>query len=490
MSKLYLFAIGGTGSRVVKSLVMLLSAGVEINVSEIRLLIIDPDRAGGDVSRTSNLLQSYQRIYDDLRQISGFSNRFCSTPIVPALPTGFFVTGVEALDRDGRGAARDERGLTLSEAFNEHDMSLENQALFQALYSDVERADTLTVGSKGRQHVGAIEFMKFLGSEGFKSIFTDFTAGTDRIFVVSSVFGGTGASAFPLIMKAFFTGLNNEVSAAQAIKEAPKGAMVLFPYFKVDPSAESSIDSRTFNKKMLTSLHYYDKNLNFGIAENQLSDDKTNCQNVIYYLGDYEQRTYQNYEGGALQKNDAHLLEFLAATGIVDFAALDDFTSHAREYGMAGKLDSRSVTFRELDVSTYNLVARPMTQFLLMLNYFKAVNFRTCAWYQDSELGSVFQTPFYKELDKLGVFYREWLSEMERNTRAFMPFNLDMPGDFPFSIVMGIEERKKIRGYEKFNHVLNKTKVSTQRGLPLALLELFWSATRQMVQGKDAFIQF
>lgn len=46
MPKLYLFAIGGTGSRVVKSLVMLLSAGVPINASEIRLLIIDPDKGG------------------------------------------------------------------------------------------------------------------------------------------------------------------------------------------------------------------------------------------------------------------------------------------------------------------------------------------------------------------------------------------------------------------------------------------------------------
>ena len=48
MSKIYIFAIGGTGSRVLKSLTMLLAAGVKTNASEIVPIIIDPDAACGD----------------------------------------------------------------------------------------------------------------------------------------------------------------------------------------------------------------------------------------------------------------------------------------------------------------------------------------------------------------------------------------------------------------------------------------------------------
>lgn len=53
MAKLFLFAIGGTGSRVVKALSMLLASGVEMkNTETIIPVIIDPDSANGDLTRT------------------------------------------------------------------------------------------------------------------------------------------------------------------------------------------------------------------------------------------------------------------------------------------------------------------------------------------------------------------------------------------------------------------------------------------------------
>ena len=51
MAKLYVFGIGGTGARVVKSLTMLLASGVKTNYDIVPILI-DPDRAGGDLNRT------------------------------------------------------------------------------------------------------------------------------------------------------------------------------------------------------------------------------------------------------------------------------------------------------------------------------------------------------------------------------------------------------------------------------------------------------
>ena len=43
MSKLYVFGIGGTGSRVLRSFTMMLAAGVKIGANEIVPIIIDPD---------------------------------------------------------------------------------------------------------------------------------------------------------------------------------------------------------------------------------------------------------------------------------------------------------------------------------------------------------------------------------------------------------------------------------------------------------------
>ena len=59
MSKLYIFGIGGTGSRVIRSLTMLLAAGVDCGVDTIVPIIIDRDEANGDYSRTKLLIDKY-----------------------------------------------------------------------------------------------------------------------------------------------------------------------------------------------------------------------------------------------------------------------------------------------------------------------------------------------------------------------------------------------------------------------------------------------
>ena len=55
MGKLYYFGIGGTGSRVLKSLLMLLSAGVKLNATEVVPIIIDPDKGAADMARTADV---------------------------------------------------------------------------------------------------------------------------------------------------------------------------------------------------------------------------------------------------------------------------------------------------------------------------------------------------------------------------------------------------------------------------------------------------
>ena len=54
MSKLYVFAIGGSGSRVLRSLTMLMASGVGTS-NEIVPIIIDPDTPNGDRVRTEEL---------------------------------------------------------------------------------------------------------------------------------------------------------------------------------------------------------------------------------------------------------------------------------------------------------------------------------------------------------------------------------------------------------------------------------------------------
>ena len=55
--KTYVFGIGGTGARVIKSLVMLMSAGIDMHTDEIVPIFIDPDNAAADLTRTVTVLR-------------------------------------------------------------------------------------------------------------------------------------------------------------------------------------------------------------------------------------------------------------------------------------------------------------------------------------------------------------------------------------------------------------------------------------------------
>jgi hypothetical protein len=72
--KLYIFAIGGTGSRVLKALTMLFASGVKIDngFDTVIPVIIDPDTGNGDLNRTKDILRLYQEIRNQVEQPDDF----------------------------------------------------------------------------------------------------------------------------------------------------------------------------------------------------------------------------------------------------------------------------------------------------------------------------------------------------------------------------------------------------------------------------------
>ena len=66
MSKIFVFGIGGTGSRVLRSLTMMLASGVKFGASEVVPIIIDPDASNADLTRTVALLNNYSAINEKL----------------------------------------------------------------------------------------------------------------------------------------------------------------------------------------------------------------------------------------------------------------------------------------------------------------------------------------------------------------------------------------------------------------------------------------
>ena len=81
----FIFAIGGTGARFLRSLTMLLASGCKDTkvADEIVPIIIDYDATNGDTERTQTLLETYQRINEAIytKGDKVKENFFC-TPVV------------------------------------------------------------------------------------------------------------------------------------------------------------------------------------------------------------------------------------------------------------------------------------------------------------------------------------------------------------------------------------------------------------------------
>ena len=292
MSKLYVFAIGGSGSRVLRSLTMLMASGVGTS-NEIVPIIIDPDTPNGDRVRTEELLRLYESIRAELSFNDSVKNRFFSTELGSINKNGVFTIPIHGTS-----------GIAYENWLNLNTMSPENQALARMLFSNANLSSKMDVGFKGNPNIGSVVLNQLTKQRGdFNTFETNYVKG-DKVFIISSIFGGTGASGFPLLLKTFRTSTN------KALAQAPIGAVSLLPYFNLKDNPKSSIKADSFITKAKAALNYYEKN----VTGNKTLDD-------MYYLGDdISSKSYDNCDGGDEQQNDAHVIELLAALSILDYS--------------------------------------------------------------------------------------------------------------------------------------------------------------------------
>ena len=174
MSKLYIFAIGGSGSRVLRSLTMLLANGVNCG-NDIVPMIIDPDYSNGDLVRTVDLMRLYNQIHSGLQFTNHCQSKFFSTKIEA------FNNGDYMLPLVGTS------GITFENYIELNTMSRENQAFMRMLFSNANLSSDMNVGFKGNPNIGSVVLNQFTNSSIFKNFETDFVQG-DKIFIISSIF--------------------------------------------------------------------------------------------------------------------------------------------------------------------------------------------------------------------------------------------------------------------------------------------------------------
>ncbi len=461
MSKIFVFGIGGTGSRVLRSLTMLMATGVKFGADEIVPIIIDPDTANADLTRTVSLLNNYSAIRSELQ----FSNDNKSR---------FFKTEIEQILSNYTLRINDTDDKSFKQFIEYASMSKTNKAFTKMLFSDKNLDSSMEVGFKGNPNIGSVVLNQISSSDDFNDFANHFSDG-DRIFIVSSIFGGTGASGFPLLLKTLRTGQN--FPNHDIINRCTIGAVTILPYFKLQQDDESEIDSSTFISKTKSALAYYEQN----ISRNGSID-------ALYYLADDVAKTYENHEGGSAQQNDAHLIEFLGATAIVNFSNSNFANTSNMELGI--KDGSGVVSFDSFYRRMREMLYFPMVQFTLMANALthKLYTYRSTTFNANKgNFDDFYSGMFFSDLTSFFTRYQEWLKEMKSNKRSLDLFNLNC-GDKPFELVTGVKPRKILSRYSDYTLVTDRLNSAVRNcksnGRNNKFLEMFHLGTEQLVKEK------
>lgn len=463
--KTFVFGIGGTGARVLRSLTLLLASGVECK-SEIVPIIIDPDMNNGDLTRTVSLMQRYVAIKDKLSFNSNTKNKFYGTEIVDKF--------------NFRLPVNNSQNISFKQFMDYDNMNFASKAMLQMLYSTKNLTSDMVVGFKGNPNIGSIVLNQFTDTPEFQNIANEFTQG-DRIFIISSIFGGTGASGFPLLLNTLRT--NKDIPNHGLINSATIGAVTVLPYFKVDQDEESSIESDTFISKTRAALAYYDKNIGNDI-------------DTLYYIGDNSSshKAYENHEGGDEQKNKAHLVEMLSALSIVDFVNEPERSGNAtyKEFGLASE-ELSDVIFGDFAPETNRVIRKPLTQFMFFTHYLSKMNVASILkqqWSREYGLDkNFFDSDFVSDILYMQSEFVGWLKEMGSNKIGFAPFSWN--NEYLFDIVNGVSPSKSVfsvfkKGdYEQFDAMLDHKKASNASGAKEQnFMELFYQSTFDLVQNK------
>lgn len=434
--RLFLFAVGGTGSRVLKPFIMLCAAGVHpidedgkpIKDLEVVPIIMDPHRSNEDLKRTDNLLRWYKEIRN---KIYGDNTN---------VQEGFFSVKISTLN----DIVKTDTPLHDSFLFDLSDieskffkdyiayntMSAGNQALCSLLFSEEQLMTKMGIGFVGNPNIGSVALNQFKDSNEFKQFASNFSK-SDRIFIISSIFGGTGAAGYPVIVKNIRDAENNlELTNKADLANAAIGALTVMPYFNIENDPNSPINVGDFILKTKAALEYYLKNLT------------KESINVCYYLGDeVKSNAYKNDPGDHGQKNNAHLIEYVGALDIFHFLSQPDSqmkcSEHKAEhpfyyeYGLRKDTnDSQALTLKDFyEDSLVSSINKQMAKFHLAYMYLSN------EFSSDIGKGYTNDPPEIRDTFRSSTFYRvlmnnffgcyeEWLVEMQNNKRQFSPFNL------------------------------------------------------------------
>ncbi|HQN07562.1 MAG TPA: hypothetical protein PLL76_09100 [Thermoanaerobaculia bacterium] len=313
----FFIGIGGTGSRVAEALVFLSAAG--FGPERLSIIIVDPDRGNGNLDRTQKLIMSYSRCFAalaDVRRERAQLRRF-GTEIRIEDPERLVWTVF-----DKETALRPET-TTLESILALRSLRQREPAvadLVELLYSPEELGMVLTEGFRGHPSIGAAVMAQTPEKDSaFKPLWDaikeEHSANDIGVFLVGSVFGGTGAAGVPTFASEGVLKAAEGAALGGGKNKVVLGGALVLPYFsfKVDEGGERREKDKTFMtadrfaQATKAALAYY-------ASEDKLAFDE------FFLVGDSLAQDVGKFATGkGDQKNLPHYIEVVTALAALDF---------------------------------------------------------------------------------------------------------------------------------------------------------------------------
>lgn len=299
MSSIFLACLGGSGSKVLEAVTHMAAMDLWAGAS-IHVLVVDVDGGNGNQQRAAQAVAQYEKI----RKME-ISRRLFRSPIL--LYTWTPTPGSDNL-------------LTMEAG----DKSEKSALLSRHLFSQDEREMTVDKGFKGHPNIGVLFMQSIMAA--YESCpgdgLADFIqaaneSDANRLLVVGSCYGGTGASCIPIIGQYLRTRLDDRFAL---------GLLAILPTFSLKKTSKQPIDpdSNEFTNRVKTVLSTY-------ISEEILKYKSPNAvepvpmYEKIYLLGSPELIPFLHYAPGRnLQENPATFFDWFSCSAVSDYFGQGD----------------------------------------------------------------------------------------------------------------------------------------------------------------------
>lgn len=332
----FCYCVGGTGARVAEVAAHLCAMNLADD-QDITFIIVDKDAECGGTDQARKVIDSVAALA--AVNLDGGVSLKRSTVIDPHATKEFCKSdlSVESWDFTEALRAVSPQGVT-GAASLEASMSSTNQMLresdailLDAFYSNDEQNRDTSQGFYGHPSIGALIFKYMIKNGGWDNpsasygddiaapvkYFLSKNAGQSaRVFIIGSIFGGTGASIFSNL--AYH--IRNSVNVNDRDRILMSGVLLL-PYFTFVSSNNSLVDPTEFYAKSKVALEQYanDKNLL------KTANNADGSFDSLYICGQDPLHTVAPYcHGGKDQKNHFNFVDLAAAKAMTEFFSKDE----------------------------------------------------------------------------------------------------------------------------------------------------------------------